>query len=120
MTTNQNHDQNHDTDPSDLPQALIIDVRDDGDAWTATARFNGYTDDLQATLLVGVATAISRHASLSLEDGQTMDEVVQDTATTLAVVHSRLLRTVLEALPTDVRDAFLAEAMRHATGDDDE
>ena len=120
MTTDQNHDQNHDMAPEFLPSALCIEVWDAGDTWTSAVEFRDYAKNLPSTLLVAIATSVNEYATDRLDRGHPMDEVVEAVASVLAEVSNGLIRAVLDGLPSDVRDAFLAEAMRHATGGDDD
>lgn len=108
-------------DPENLPSALRIEVRDAGDTWVSAAEFGNYAKNLPATLLVAIATSVNEYATDRLDRGHPMDEVMEAVASVLAEVSNGLIRAVLDGLPSDVRGAFLAEALRHTTrGDDDE
>lgn len=120
MTTDQNQTTHHDMDPENLPSALRVEVRDAGDTWVSAADFGDYAKNLPSTLLVAVATSVNEYATDRLDRGHPMDETVEAVAGVLAEVLQGLTGAVLEGLPSDVRDAFLSEALRHAAGGDDD
>ena len=109
--------------PDHLPDSdvahLTLRVTDDGEEWDTCSTLHLMTPTVAAKALsAGIGGLIGSAVRSQAEAGTPLEDMVNTVAVFLGTVHERMLRDTLEALPDDLRTAFLTTAMQHAAGDD--